>query len=125
MAIPFIMAEHKNESFIHQAVHATTLRLCQAIRNSELIACDAVNGYLFQSEEHQVVSTMICALTAELATFVEGMSSLSCLRYALRSSAVNKLTRAKLVKSGTTAKWCSRTKPRCICGICSKCLRSN
>ena len=86
------MVEHKNESFISQAVHTTTLRLCQAVRNGELIACDAVNDYLFQSEEHQVVSTMICALTAELATFVEGISSLSCLRYVLRSPAFNKLT---------------------------------
>ena len=68
------------EQKIHQAVHATTLRLCQAIRNGVLIACDPVNDYLFESEEHQVVSTIICALTAELATFVEGMSSLSCAR---------------------------------------------
>ena len=112
----------------HLSIKLFTLLLSVYVRRYQIVSSLHVMllmAILFQSEEHQVVSTMICALTAELATFVEGMSSLSCLRYALRSSAVNKLTRAKLVKSGTTAEWCSRTKPRCICGICSKCLRSN
>ena len=29
-----------------------------------------------------VISTMICALNADLATFVEGISNMSCLGYA-------------------------------------------
>ena len=76
------MAMHRNETFIEQAVHTTSLRLCQAIYNDQLIACKAVRDYLFYSEEHQVISTMICALNAGLATFVEGISNMSCLKYA-------------------------------------------
>ena len=76
------MAVHRNKTFIQQAVHTTTLRLCQAIHNDQLIACKAVKDYLFHSEEHHVISTMICALNADLATFVEGISNMSCLGYA-------------------------------------------
>ncbi len=70
------MAAHRNESFISQAVHTTTLRLFQAIHNDQLIACKAAKDYLFHSEEHQIISTMICALNANFATFVEGVSNL-------------------------------------------------
>lgn len=76
------MAVHRKRSFINQAVHATSLRLCQAIDNDQMIACKAVKDYLFHSEEHQVMSTTICALNADLATFIEVFSNLSRLEYA-------------------------------------------
>ncbi len=75
------MTVHRKESFISQAVHTTTLRPCQAIHNDQLVACEAVKDYPFHSEEHQVMSAIICALNADLATFVEGINNLSRLEY--------------------------------------------
>lgn len=76
------MTEPRKESFISQAVHITTLRLCQAINNDQLVACKAVKDYLFHSEEHEVMSDIICALNTDLATFIERISNSSRLKYA-------------------------------------------
>ena len=76
------MTVHRKESFNSQAVHTTTLRPCQAIHDDQLVACKAVKDYLFHSEEHQVLSAISCALNADSATFIEGISNLSRLEYA-------------------------------------------
>ena len=56
---PLIMALHQEESFIFHAVHTTTFRICQPIRDDQLMACNDVKDYISRSEEHQVMSTMI------------------------------------------------------------------
>ena len=76
------MTVPRKESSISQAVHTTPLRLCQAINKDQLVACKAVKDNLFRLEEHEVMSDIICALNADLATFIGRISNLSRLEYA-------------------------------------------
>lgn len=88
----------------------------------QLIACQDVKDYLFHSEEPQLMSTMICALNADLAVFLEGISNLSYQEYAHLT--LTHWLELKPWMSGTTTEGCPSIKLSKICCICSKCLRS-
>ena len=68
------MAVHSNKSFIGQAVHTTTLRLCQAIRDDQLLACRLLRIiYLIRKASSYVYYDLRLEC---------GLGNLSCLEYA-------------------------------------------